>query len=45
MPFPCLKPGQSPELLPLGGPVCTTITTALLAQEKQIAEAMRELNH
>ena len=45
VPIPFLKPGQSPESLSLGGPVCTTTATALLTQEEQMAEGMRELHH
>ena len=41
--IPFLKPGQSPEPLSLGGPACTTITTALLTQKKQMTEGMKEL--
>ena len=43
VPIPFLEPGQSPQPLSLGGHVCTTITTALLTQEEQMTEGMKEL--
>ena len=43
MPIPSLRTGQSPEALSLGWPVCTSITTALLTEEEQMAEGRTEL--
>ena len=45
VPIPFLKPGQSPDTLSLGEPVCTAIATALVMQDEQIAERMRQLCH
>ena len=42
---PFLKPGQTPDPVSLGGPLYTAMVTALITQEEQMAEEIRELCH
>ena len=45
VPIPFLEPGQSHSPVALGGPVCTTITTAFMTQAEEMVGEMRRLCH
>ena len=43
--IPFLEPGQSPSPITLGGPVCTTITTAFSTQVEELVDDIKRLCH
>ena len=45
MPIPFLEPDQSPSPVALGGPVCSSITTAFIMQAEEMVEEMKDLHH
>ena len=45
MPIPFLEPGHSPSPVALGGPVCSAIAIAFMAQVEEMLEDMKDLCH